>query len=107
MNMLTRFYQDEAGFVVSSELVLLATILVLGMSVGMVELRNGVLQELQDVAVAFGSISQDYNYTGATGHSSSVAGSLYADETDFCETSLDGAGAAPACMGVSLAAAAE
>ena len=50
--MLNRFWSDEAGFIVSTELILIATILVIGMLVGLVSVRDQVVQELADVAEA-------------------------------------------------------
>ena len=64
--MLKKFMADEAGFVVSSELVLIATMLVLGLLVGMNTLRNSITSELDDVADAIGNINQDYSYAGLT-----------------------------------------
>lgn len=101
MKMFARFWQDEAGFVVSSELVLIATLLVLGMIVGLTEVRNAVVQELGDVAQSFGAISQSYTFTGVTGHSSSTAGSVRVDVADFCdEIAQEVAGDEPGCMEV-------
>jgi Flp pilus assembly pilin Flp len=100
--MFLRLWQDEAGFVVSSELVLIATILVIGMVVGLHTVRNAVVQELGDVAMAIGAINQTYSFAGATGHSSSTAGSQYADLDDFCdEGNQDVDAAEPACINVS------
>jgi Flp pilus assembly pilin Flp len=83
--MLKKFLADEAGFVVSSELVLIATMLVLGLLVGLNTLRNSITSELDDVADAIGNISQDYSYAGITGHSASVSGTVFDDLQDFCE----------------------
>jgi Flp pilus assembly pilin Flp len=101
MTMLTRFWQDEAGFVVSSELVLVATLLVLGMIVGLSEVRNAVVQELTDVAQTFGTINQSYSFNGVTGHVSSTSGSLRADLTDFCDLAVDTAASEPGCVAIS------
>lgn len=100
MNMFTRFWQDEAGFVVSSELVLVATILVIGMTTGLATIRNAVVQELGDVAGSLGNINQSFTYSGVTGHSSSTAGSFRADEDDFCDVPADVTVAEPACMDI-------
>ncbi len=62
--MLRKLWNDEAGFIVSAELVLAATILVIGMIVGLTVLRNQVVQELADLGAALGMISQGYEYTG-------------------------------------------
>ena len=64
MTMLQRLWADEAGFIVSAELVLVATMLVIGMIVGLTVLRNQVVQELGDLGAALGMISQGYEYTG-------------------------------------------
>ena len=49
MNILNALKNDENGFVVSAELVLVGTILVLGMIVGLTELSYGVNEELEDL----------------------------------------------------------
>lgn len=55
---------DEHGFVVSAELVLVLTIAVLGMVVGLTAVRDAVTQELNDLAHAFGAVSQSYKVGG-------------------------------------------
>ena len=89
--MFAKFMKDEAGFVVSSELVLIATMLVLGLIVGLSSLRNSITAELADLAASIGNISQEYSYSSITGHSSSVAGSIFIDNNDFCELATAGA----------------
>lgn len=63
-HLLINLWNDEAGFLVSGELVLVATILTLGMVVGLSEVSAAINQELGDVASAFGSINQSYRYSG-------------------------------------------
>ena len=87
MRTLKQLWTDENGFIVSSELILIATILVIAMVVGLQTVRDAVLQELGDVGAAIGSISQDYSYGGASGHCSAINGAVYADAVDDCETS--------------------
>ena len=87
MNILQRFKTDEDAFVVSSELILIATILVVALVVGLDTVRNSALQELGDVGAAIGSISQTFTYGGATGHASTLNGSVYADGPDFGDVS--------------------
>lgn len=55
---------DENGFVVSAELVLVLTIAVLGMVVGLTAVRDAVTHELNDLAHAFGAVSQSYKVGG-------------------------------------------
>ena len=104
MNMLTKFWNDEAGFVVSSELVLIGTILVLGVVVGLATVRDQVVQELGDLALAISNINQSYSFSGVTGHTSSTAGSVFADLTDFCDTTADASGSEPECINVQIPA---
>ena len=87
MKKLHQLWKDEAGFIVSTELVLIATILVIGMVVGLATVRNSVVQELGDVAKAIGNINQSYEYTGVEGRdgSSATAGSEFEDQLDFCD----------------------
>ncbi|WP_298869135.1 hypothetical protein [uncultured Gimesia sp.] len=105
--MLTNFWNDEAGFVVSSELVLIGTILVLGVVVGLATVRDQVVQELGDLALAISNINQSYSFSGVTGHTSSTAGSLFDDQLDFCDSSVDPSAAEPACISVQITASAE
>lgn len=89
MNIIQRFSVDENGFIVSSELILTATILVIAMVVGLQTVRDGVLQELGDVGAAIGSISQSYTYGGVTGHGSAINGSVHADGLDACDSATE------------------
>ena len=98
MKVLHRLWTDEAGFVVSTELVLVATILVIGMVVGLATVRDAVVQELADVAAAIGSVNQSYEYSTVTGHTSATAGSQFQDNTDFCDTGDDVVDVAPQCV---------
>jgi Flp pilus assembly pilin Flp len=66
---LNSLWNDEAGFVVSSELALVSTVGVLGMVAGLSEASNNVNGELQDVGAAFGSLDQSYAVTLSTGPS--------------------------------------
>ncbi|QDT42253.1 hypothetical protein Pan241w_23350 [Gimesia alba] len=102
MNMLTKFWNDEAGFVVSSELVLIGTILVLGVVVGLATVRDQVVQELGDLALAISNINQSYSFSGVTGHTSSVAGSIFADALDFCDSNADISTEEPPCISVQI-----
>jgi len=84
-NLVTRLWRDEAGFVVSTELVLIATIVVIGLVTGLTAVRDAVVEELADVAAAVGEVNQSYSFGAITGHCSSTSGSLFDDLVDFCE----------------------
>ena len=53
-------WRDERGFVVSTEMVFLAVILVVGLIVGMAAYRDAVFQELSDTGSAIGQMNQSY-----------------------------------------------
>ncbi len=89
MNLLNALRNDENGFVVSAELVLVGTILVLGMIVGLTELSFNVNQELEDLGSAVGSINQTYYYTLACGRKGEVVGSTFLDFEDECDNACD------------------
>lgn len=80
---------DENGFIVSAELVLVGTICVLGMVVGLSELSHGVNQELEDVGSAFGSVNQSFHYSLAHGAKGCMPGSSFQDQADECDSQFD------------------
>lgn len=60
-NLLPALWNDERGFVVSSELVLVGTIAVLSMVVGLHAVSRAITSELLDVARSFRSVNQPYD----------------------------------------------
>ncbi|HBN79501.1 MAG TPA: hypothetical protein DD473_27505 [Planctomycetaceae bacterium] len=92
--MLMSLLKDEAGFIVSSELVLIATLLVIGLIVGLSSIQHAVVAELNDVADAIGAVNQSYFYTGFSAMKQNdpgqakayTRGSTWKDETDDCDT---------------------
>ncbi len=83
----------QSGFIVSAELMLIATLLVIAMIPGLSAIRVAVVTELADVGDAIGSVSQSYQYSGIAGHHAAVNGSLFEDEPDTCDQP-DGQGTA-------------
>ena len=83
---LSQLWQDELGFIVSSELIFVATLLVIGMVTGLTTIRDQVLGELGDVADAISEVNQSYSISGVTAHASSTSGVSFLDLNDFCET---------------------
>jgi hypothetical protein len=75
---------NKSGFIVTAELLLITTILVIGLIVGMVTLRNSMNAELEDVAEAIGDLNQSYNFMGllVDNTTGTTAGSCYTDEPD-------------------------
>jgi hypothetical protein len=84
--MVCRLWKEEAGAIVSAEIMLIASILVIGVIVGLKSVRDSVVTELADVAQALANVDQSYGYSGTSGHHAFTAGSLFADGIDFCDT---------------------
>jgi hypothetical protein len=78
--------KKRSGFIVSAELIFIATILVIGLIAGWVLVRDTTLGELADVGNAIGSVNQSYTYNGvlenAPGEFSATAGSFFIDNVD-------------------------
>lgn len=88
--LLLKLWSDEAGFLISGELVLVGTILVLGVVVGLSEVSHAINQELEDVASAFGSVNQSYRYGGLFGRDKgSRHGGRYNDSSDDSDSQWD------------------
>jgi Flp pilus assembly pilin Flp len=87
----TTLLNDEAGFIISAELVLVMTIGVLAMVVGLTAVRDAVTHELNDISHAFGTVSQSYNVTGLKkgrgdyGSHGYIKGFGFNDSTDDCD----------------------
>lgn len=81
-------WRDEAGNVISSEMVLLGTILTLGSLTGLVTIRDAVATELGDVATALINMDHSYSYAPVDTDCGSAAGSQFIDRSDFCAPGL-------------------
>ncbi|MFQ5734522.1 MAG: hypothetical protein ACE5KM_21515 [Planctomycetaceae bacterium] len=75
--LLKDLWNDKRGFVVTAELALLATLGVVGATVGLYSAGNAVDRELRDVARAFRSLDQSYSVQGFRGCGAATAGSAY------------------------------
>lgn len=60
-NLCREFWGNEAGLILSAEMVLILTIAVLGIVVGLVQVQTAVVTEFQDLALAFSSLNQSYS----------------------------------------------
>jgi len=90
--MFRKLWNDETGAILSAELVLIMTLLVIGMIVGLSELQDAVVNELNDVAEAIGSLNQSYFFHGQSAKQnlsgtlkSATFGSIFLDRTDSCD----------------------
>ncbi|MCA9008789.1 MAG: hypothetical protein KDB01_03535 [Planctomycetaceae bacterium] len=64
LNLLKALRQDEHGVILSAELVIVGTVLVIGVMTGMACLQKSVNGELGDLAKAIDSIDQTYSFSG-------------------------------------------
>jgi len=85
----TQLLNDEAGFIVSAELVLIATVGVLAMVVGLSEVALNINNELEDICSAFGSVNQSFLSKGSRGHGGSSEGGSFRDNSDHCDGAND------------------
>ena len=91
--MLRTLWNDEAGVIISAELVLVLTIAVLAMIVGLSEVAVAVNEELNDISNAVGNFDQSYTYVGFVGANdpgfsltkNDYHGASWADKRDNCD----------------------
>jgi hypothetical protein len=74
----------RGGFIIITELMLIVTIIVIGVMIGLVTMRNTLNTEMEDLAHAIGGLNQSYAYAGIRNDngSASTAGSLFTDAPD-------------------------
>jgi len=86
-----KLWLDDAGVIISAELVLVLTIPVLGCLVGLREVSIGVIHELADISNAWGALDQSYQYVGfqsidGSKVKSKTSGGIWTDEVDSCDS---------------------
>lgn len=67
MHLLQKLWNDEIGVIISAELILVSTIMVLGLITGMTCLQEAIVGEFKDLAGAFSSLDQSYYFRGMRG----------------------------------------
>lgn len=87
-----RFWRDERAAVTSASVILTYSILALGAIVGLVCMRNQIVQELGDLGVAFDNLDQSYSVDW------DGDGTIDASYTDPGPTLLDPSGAPAASI---------
>lgn len=81
-------WQDEHGVILSTEIVIVGSVLVIGLITGMSCLQEAVNGEMKDLAGAIGSLDQSYSFAGQVGDKRCpvcTAGSSYRDCEEQCE----------------------
>ncbi|NQV26725.1 MAG: hypothetical protein HQ518_20425 [Rhodopirellula sp.] len=88
------FLNDENGFVVSAELMLVITLMFCAAAVGWGAVKDSLANELNDVSHAIGAVSQSYSVTGLKkpklggGPHAQCSGFGYNDEADNCDCNI-------------------
>lgn len=77
--------RKQGGFIVTVELLFILAIMLTGLIIGWVAVRDSVVNELSDVAAAVDSLNQSYSFSGLSGHATGLVGSSWEDEEDFCD----------------------
>ncbi len=95
---LKRLQGDTYGTALSTELILVATVVLIGLATSSTALRDAVISELSDVGGAVQDLQGCYSVNGLRGHSSHVAGMSYGDSLDHCDNSDDAPGVADNCI---------
>lgn len=81
---ISKLVSKQGGFVLTTELVLLSTVLVIGLVAGMVTMRDALTAEMEDVSEAIGHLDQTYAFNGIVNgeNTAAIEGSVYGDATD-------------------------
>jgi hypothetical protein len=95
--------KKQAGFTYTLEIIFVATILVIGLLAGWVQMRDTALGEMSDIARAIGALNQSFTFNGTSELGSGsggieatiTAGSLFNDNTDTSDNIVINVGVQP------------
>src|SRR5438128_8925267 len=79
MRFLKQLWADDVGALISAEYLFVATILVIGIVVGLANVRDAVNAELTEFGNALLALSQGYTISGVSGCSATTDGSAAID----------------------------
>lgn len=88
--LLARFAKDDGGAIQPSAYIIATTILVFGAIVGLTALRNSIIQELGDAAVALQNLNQSFITQNST----------FIDVTGADDREVDSVNNEPGCISV-------
>ena len=77
--LMSKLWRDDQGALIAAEYLFLATIVGIGIVVGLTGLRNAITAELTELGNAYLALSQAYNVNGLIGCCSQVDGSQAID----------------------------
>jgi hypothetical protein len=81
MRLLRRLWDDDHGFILSTELLFLLTILVIGTVTALVALRQAVIAEGVELANAVLALNNTFTFSGQSNCEASSAGSFALQES--------------------------
>lgn len=92
-NIFSSFLHDEDGFIITSEFLLIGTVAVLGLLVGIQNIRNSLLYEIEELGAVIGKLNQSYSFAGISkgdvlNGGASTQGGLFQDTIDESEEEL-------------------
>jgi len=89
-SLLTNLWNDEAGVIISAEIVLVLTIAVISVVVGLNAVAKAVVFELADVAQAIGAVSQSFFVEGFHNEHGNACtdGFGFNDQSDECDCAV-------------------
>lgn len=87
--MLKSFWYDDSGAILTLEIVLIATVVLLGVLTGLAALRDGIVTELADLGGSISNLDQSFVLHSAVSHSAATAGSVFTDLNDFGDVATD------------------
>src|SRR5690348_13486477 len=78
-NMMRKLWKDDCGALIAMEFLFVATILVIGIVVGLSAVRSAINDELTELANAILALSQGFTISGVSGCCAQVEGSQAID----------------------------
>ena len=82
LTVLQTFWLDQAGVLVSAELVIVVTLCILALLVGLGEITSAIAAELSSISCGVETLNQSYQFSSSGGAFSFVAGSQYVPDRD-------------------------
>lgn len=91
--MFRKLMNDEAGFIISAELMLIISLGFTAAAVGAAAIRDALVNEMNDVSHAIGAVDQTFKVTGVakakgTGFHGTTAGFGFDDDGDDCDCTI-------------------
>lgn len=80
---MSKLWNDDRGGIITTELVLVLSVMAAGVISGITAVRNSVVSEARDVARTVDSLNQSYGVSGVRSRSAHTAGASYIDQADI------------------------